>query len=137
MIANIVENDKEEKFPLASQTQNVAVYQLRHNLFSQLCRKLPPEILNDLKLDGHFCSSWNVSVILFCLFMNCPHISLIKRIRILNYVIPFPCTCILQIGRTHYMYMYVNFTYKKNPPCTCILQIHVGRTQTLNEDTGV
>ena len=122
MIANIVENDKEEEFPLASQTQNVAVYQLRHNLFSQLCRKLPPEILNDLKLDGHFCSSWNVSVILFCVFMNCPHISLIKRIRILNYVIPFPCTCILLIGRTHYMYMYmyVNFTYKKNPPCTCI-----------------
>ena len=33
--------------------------------------------------------------------------------------------------------MYVHFTYKKNPPCTCILQIHVGRTQTLNEDTEV
>jgi hypothetical protein len=52
------------------------------------------------------------------LFLNCPHISLIKRIRILNYAIPFRCTCILQIGRTHYMYMYVHFKYKKNPPWT-------------------
>jgi hypothetical protein len=50
-------------------------------------------------------------VILFCLFLNCPHIPLIKRIRILNYAIPFLCTCILQIGRTQYMYMYVHFTY--------------------------
>jgi hypothetical protein len=64
---------------------------------------------------------------------NLPVLSSLRKF----YVIPFPCTCILQIGRTHYMYMYVNFTYKKNPPCTCILQIHVGRTQTLNEDTWV
>ena len=45
MIANIVENDKEEEFPLASQTKTS---QFTKTQLSQLCRKLPPEFVNDL-----------------------------------------------------------------------------------------
>jgi hypothetical protein len=57
---------------------------------------LPGPVLKLVPPTYRFCSSWNVSVILVCLFLNCPHISLIKRIRILNYAIPFPCTCIFK-----------------------------------------
>ena len=44
MIANIVANDKEQEFPLASQIKTSQT----QFFLSQLCRKLPPEILNDL-----------------------------------------------------------------------------------------
>jgi hypothetical protein len=44
VIANIVANDKEQEFPLASQIKTSQT----QFFLSQLCRKLPPEILNDL-----------------------------------------------------------------------------------------
>ena len=40
-----MENDKEEEFPLASQTKTS---QFTKTQLSQLCRKLPPEFVNDL-----------------------------------------------------------------------------------------
>ena len=46
VIANIVENDKEEEFPLDSQTKTSQF--TKTQFVSQLCRKRPPEILNDL-----------------------------------------------------------------------------------------
>ena len=46
VIANIVENDKEEEFPLDSQTKTSQF--TKTQFVSQLCKKRPPEILNDL-----------------------------------------------------------------------------------------
>jgi hypothetical protein len=42
-----VENDKEEEFPLASQIKTSQFTKTQFFL-SQLCRKLPPDILKDL-----------------------------------------------------------------------------------------